>query len=518
MNFNKIFRVVVALLMVFCLVINISPVRAHAAGLGVTVAVAGLSVVACIIIGLGVMPGDSVLDFNNLVDDTLSHLSSIGYVDVDGMISLLKVVGASGSKLYVDENLINEVRQFIINTAVLTVKHTFLGSDVIASRHRLASSDEKNRMIEAQAYKYIVVIDSTSSYCGCCVLVSDVPFVVTFSDDNFYRYYTASDGNDFLFSSQGDPFYAIDKVSTVNDWSGPKSLFCDYVGSGVCTVESSLNLSFGHVNVTSSSITAGYTDWSSGSLTDDDENGESHNYWPVGVGDSYSSTVVQTQDEVWTGESTYEDTSTDSGTDVGGATSSISQSWLGSKLDSFILSISGFFSDIKSTVQAIPGAFSTWFQDVISSVQAIPGAFSTWFQDVISLLQSIPGTILSGIQAIFVPSADFVTAKVEALRARFDFINVFMDFIDGFKGELSGATPPVIYVHLENAEGSYNYGGTVKFLDMSWYSRYKSTGDAIISGFLWALFGWRMYLKLPGIINGVSGSVGAFNKFNRDGE
>lgn len=125
MNYNKIFRVVVALLMVFCLVINISPVRAHAATLGVTVAVAGLSVVACIIIGLGVMPGVSVLDFNNLVNDTLSHLSSIGYVDVDGMISLLKVVGASGSKLYVDENLINEVRHFIINTAVLTVKHTF---------------------------------------------------------------------------------------------------------------------------------------------------------------------------------------------------------------------------------------------------------------------------------------------------------------------------------------------------------------------------------------------------------
>lgn len=138
---------------------------------------------------------------------------------------------------------------------------------------------------------------------------------------------------------------------------------------------------------------------------------------------------------------------------------------------------------------------------------------------MISLLQSIPETILSGIQAIFVPSADFLTAKVEALRARFDFINVFMDFIDSFKGELSGATPPVIYVHLENAEGSYNYGGTVKFLDMSWYSRYKSTGDAIISGFLWALFGWRMYLKLPGIINGVSGGVGSMSsRFRKDGD
>lgn len=54
-------------------------------------------------------------------------------------------------------------------------------------------------MIEAQAYKYIVVIDSTASRSGCSVLVSDVPFVTTFSDDNFYRYYTASDGNDFLF-------------------------------------------------------------------------------------------------------------------------------------------------------------------------------------------------------------------------------------------------------------------------------------------------------------------------------
>ena len=49
---------------------------------------------------------------------------------------------------------------------------------------------------------------------------------------------------------------------------------------------------------------------------------------------------------------------------------------------------------------------------------------------------------------------------------------------------------------------------TIPFLDMRWYSRYKATGDLILSGFLWALFAWRMYLKLPGTISGISGTIG----------
>ena len=114
-------------------------------------------------------------------------------------------------------------------------------------------------------------------------------------------------------------------------------------------------------------------------------------------------------------------------------------------------------------------------------------------------------TLLNGIKAIFVPSEDFLTEKVEALRERFEWIDPFITMADALSGEISAGEPPVIYVHLGNAEGKYNWGGTVTFLDLSWYSRYKPVGDAVISGFLWAWFVWRMYLKIPGLIAGMPG-------------
>ena len=494
MNFNKIFRVVVALLMVFCLVINISPVRAHAAAVGSIALVDGLYGIASILIALGVLPGVDLSLFDSLVSDVSSRLSSLGFL-YDGFLEVLKIINGTKVNYYVAEDVITEVRNYLVEFAVIS-------RDV---RQPVCSWDVWSSSVPFKPVHFFLVNDSGEirRFTACC---SSSPCVLTRVDgyttnlSSFYNgYYWGNLASGEVSEVKTNLKWATwgQYIGTYNVGSSSTNLGWDALNYVSVPYEESVDSSFtaGYVPSTLVSVSSGYVDWAEGSVSNSDDEDENKIYLPVGVGSTYEETISQTQSQVQTGESTYVDTQTDS------TTSSISQSWLGQKLDSIVSSVSGFFSD------------------VISAVQAIPGAFSTWFQDVISLLQSIPGTILSGIQAIFVPSADFVTAKVEALRARFDFINVFMDFIDSFKGELSGATPPVIYVHLENAEGSYNYGGTVKFLDMSWYSRYKSTGDAIISGFLWALFGWRMYLKLPGIINGVSGGVGSMSsRFRKDGE
>ena len=134
------------------------------------------------------------------------------------------------------------------------------------------------------------------------------------------------------------------------------------------------------------------------------------------------------------------------------------------------------------------------------------------------LLKPLMDYLLEGIKAIFVPSTDFITVKVQSLRARFNWIDPFIIFAENISGELFSTEPPVIYIHLDDAEGSYNYGGTIPFLDMRWYARYKKQGDLILSGFLWALFAWRMYLKLPGIISGASGTIGHISSYSRKGD
>ena len=95
------------------------------------------------------------------------------------------------------------------------------------------------------------------------------------------------------------------------------------------------------------------------------------------------------------------------------------------------------------------------------------------------------------------------------------FLGSMVDFgrglVDVFYG--IGSKPPVLYVDLDDAEGDIVWGDRVVFLDLTWYERYKSYGDAIISSFLWAWFGWRLLHNIPGLLNGTSGAVPSSSVF-----
>ena len=170
---------------------------------------------------------------------------------------------------------------------------------------------------------------------------------------------------------------------------------------------------------------------------------------------------------------------------------------------------------IQSVKVAISNGITTITDAISSSIDAIIEwliSIGASLSDILEWIKTLPASIAQAISGvltdIFVPAEDYVTTKVEALTARFTWIEPIVVFCKDLASEFGSATPPVIYVHLEDAESDVNYGGTVKFLDMSWYARYKAQGDLIISGFLWAIFCWRMYVRLPGIINGVSGDIG----------
>ena len=154
-------------------------------------------------------------------------------------------------------------------------------------------------------------------------------------------------------------------------------------------------------------------------------------------------------------------------------------------------------ADIWQLIKGIPAALA----DVIT------GPIVGGLTKIGELIKSIPQAIAEAISAIFVPREDFLTAKWEAIRAEFAFADSIMTSGDMILGVLNGIDPepPVIYIDLGASEGSYDIGGEVPFMDLRWYERYKPTGDAIISAFLWLVFVWRMFIKLPGIIGGLPG-------------
>lgn len=71
-------------------------------------------------------------------------------------------------------------------------------------------------------------------------------------------------------------------------------------------------------------------------------------------------------------------------------------------------------------------------------------------------------------------------------------------------GSSSTSSAPSIAIDFGAAKSvyGYNYGAKYDVLDLSWYSAYKPTVDAILSGFLWLLFLWGVFKHAPGIIGG----------------
>ena len=166
----------------------------------------------------------------------------------------------------------------------------------------------------------------------------------------------------------------------------------------------------------------------------------------------------------------------------------------------------------------IESYFAPLFDSTWTYIQAIPDKIGETAADLGAKLETIPDAIAQGasqvknaieeaVEEAVVPEKDYLTDKVRALQEEFTFVDSIVKTGQALEEGLAdiSTTPPVIYIHLEDTEGSYNIGGTVPFLDLRWYARYKPTVDTIISAFLWICFVWRMLVKLPGIISGMPG-------------
>lgn len=127
----------------------------------------------------------------------------------------------------------------------------------------------------------------------------------------------------------------------------------------------------------------------------------------------------------------------------------------------WLKSVAATLSDILEWAKGLPAAISQAISTAIADVIEWLKSLGATLADILEWIKSLPSAIVDGISSvltsIFVPTTDFITAKVESLRARFDWIDPFIVFAENISGELFSTEPPVIYIHLDDAEGSYNY-------------------------------------------------------------
>ena len=480
MKMMKLGRTLVAVLLVCALLFSWSPVKAQAmTGFEAAIFYLGWTLVLIpVVIGLGISIGKVVDDFNNMIAALGSDLETAGYI-TDGQIPVYYHDG----KTYVDPDLPQFVKDWIWSEGIL------IDGSSIPENYLTNSGFMEWYDSYVSNYKYVVAFWGTNS-CTLC-LTNIAPFLLTSGSDwdgsytgcsisgypnssfNYYQYYLSTNTGSGVFTDtyyKGRSPYSVVGVDSAS------------------AVDTSYDLTLGDVAGQDEDLATGYPEWA----------GQSVALTPSGTDTVITGYPVSTP-------STYEEAISQTQTEAQSGTTSITDSDIGSDVV-----VEGLDVPLAE-VNTISFIDALGLSDLLVTMQGLPDAVGAQFVDALT--------------AVFVPSADYLTNKVESLGERFDFIPSITKTGEFLRDSVSGASgPPVIYVDLGAADGDINYGGKVLLTDFSWYEPYKPTVDSVLGAACWAFFGWRVFMRLPGIIGGESGYVESavslydFHKSARDND
>lgn len=114
-------------------------------------------------------------------------------------------------------------------------------------------------------------------------------------------------------------------------------------------------------------------------------------------------------------------------------------------------------------------------------------------------------------QFIFVPSQERIDAITNTVKAKFEFVDSVKTAINSVKDILNNlGNAPKITLNLKATK--YTEAQNAVVFDLSWYAPYKAYGDLVITGFIYLMFIWRLFVSLPNIINGVGSGRAYFEK------
>lgn len=199
---------------------------------------------------------------------------------------------------------------------------------------------------------------------------------------------------------------------------------------------------------------------------------------------------------------------------------------LGAIKDAVIKTIVDFkelvISKILSIIDAIIDLRDKLISRFISLITAVGDIFQK-VKDIITHMLELPKKFYEMLKGLFVelfvPSDGYIADKLDALAEKFPIVEDIKEVMKAINSFISGILsnkPPVITLNLGNATNKYGYGGgTVKVLDMAWYAPYKKTTDVLLSSFLWLCFAWRLFHRVPSILNGVASSASAIDGINK---
>lgn len=486
-------RCLVCLLMVCVLLINCSPVKAKASMTG-TIAIGAGIAIASVLIGLGVCAATDPSGFDGVVSSCQDFLAGAGYV-VDGMMDVIALSPSQASFTYgLSYGVIDAIRGWLFDFGILVDQSVTL-PDTLPTGFDAAYA-------EAATYPYAALVCYGSNaldgwanqirivYCNYSLYVG--------GSGTSVKLYNSSSATMTAWGSGSNKWGSASNGS-INVYDADVQFF----GTGVPSIVTDIAINLAKVAAPAYAIAKGYAEWATNAVAVPGADvGEADQeevvVYPVGLGQTYEETRDKAQTDVWAGSSTYEQTETDTDTITG----TFADTAVGTFIKSLVSSFASWFTDIIAKIQSIWEVITAGFADVVAGLRDIASS-------IISLPQTIADLILAGIRAIFVPEADYLTAKWEAVRAEFGFADSIIETFEMFSTSLFAfqTEPPVIYVDLSSNTGPYDLGGKAAILDLRWFAEYKGVTDALISAFMLLVFVWRVGIHLPGTLRGASGEV-----------
>lgn len=109
------------------------------------------------------------------------------------------------------------------------------------------------------------------------------------------------------------------------------------------------------------------------------------------------------------------------------------------------------------------------------------------------------------LKSLFVPSEEIITSLTNVITSKFDFIDSIKLAINSLI-DIVNNVGNVPKLNIELGATKYTKETSV-IIDFSWYAPFKQYGDLVITGFVYATYLWRLFIKLPGIISGNAGNI-----------
>lgn len=408
---------------------------------------------SAILQGLGVFRDSASDYYDELMSNVKSYLESGGYIRDDLMTAYyFQSPLPQAASFYAFSNAIIEVvRQYLFDNGVVTDSYSGFANSQISA-------------INAAVQNYELAFSFSNPYCimyqigngdlrlGC----SKYPF--TLGSDGIYRSYSNGAPQSFkIYTVYSDRFYAHQGFHTDFDPVGNSVRL--FRGSNPVTTYNPITL--GTIAPPGTLFSSAYPQWLEHQC--ELEDGTTETVVQIGLGNTQAEMESLTQEQIWSGQGTLQ----------------IPE------------------QGQVSTPVTLPG----WLQQGLDNLRL-------GLQDILSTLKQLPQLLAQELAKIFVPSQDYISVKVEALRGEFGFIDSVIATGEFIRDSISGDSgPPVIYVDLGRAP-SGNYGSQrVLLTDFSWYAPYKGQVNTVLSAALWAFFGWKVFLNLPSIIGGESGYI-----------